>query len=904
MYSQSVNLELNENDAYSYFKKGYACINKGKIDSALIYFTSTTDYYQKTNNKTYLAPAYVNLGIVYKLYGDYVNAIKFYDKAENLFKEINKIDPLVSIYLNKANIFEIQKDYKKSEQYYLKTLVLLNQDSIANKARIASLYNNLGILYRNTGNNNQAIDYFLKSISLKNSNDKLYNTFGNLALSYEKMKLYNDAERYYLKALENIKQQFGNNNVWYALAELNYGTFLINKKNDTINSITHLANALLIYQSVYGEKSTDLSFCYNRIGEYYLVTHDYKNALISFQKSLVALAENFNDTTDFTNPDIHSVLSKPHLLRTLKNKTKVLKLLSENTTTKNNYLQAALESNIQAIEVLKQLRTGYLSEESKLYLAGNESDIYNEAIETCYSLFKTSENDYYIYEAFKFAELSKATILAEAMQNNSALIHGNIPQSIINDIATTDKKYWMTEELIYEEKRKPMPDHNKIDNWNNLLFELSETKALFTEKIEKNYPEYYRLKYDSSNVDLKRIQKLLHRNDVIIEYSLGSSSLFTFVITKNKYYLHFQPIDSVFYHAIDTLILSVAQNNLANHTQADYMVFKKTSFALYNYLIKPIANYLNHKELIIIPDQKLAYIPFEVLIKENSDENSLKYNALPYLLFDNPISYSYSAKLYSDNNHRKKSTGHKLIALAPEYKNQETLNSITLQTRQQYREKLFPLKGTKEEAIKIAQLLNGDTLLNENASEYNFKKLASDYDILHLAMHTILNDKDPMFSKMAFSVNNDSIEDGFLNTFEVYNLNLNCRMAVLSSCNTGSGLLNKGEGVMSLARGFIYAGCPSIIMTLWTVEDKSGVKLMVEFYRSLMKGNNKAKSLQKAKINFLENADPLKSHPYYWSGYVAIGNKLPLFSNQYSFLVLSLLVGAGLLFIIIRKFKK
>ncbi|MDX9695111.1 MAG: CHAT domain-containing tetratricopeptide repeat protein, partial [Bacteroidales bacterium] len=880
MYCQSVNLELNENDAYSYFKKGYACINNGKIDSAFIYFTSITDYYQKTNNKTYLAPAYVNLGIVYKLYGDYVNAIKFYDKAEILFKELNKIDQLVSIYINKANIIEIQKDYKKAEQYYLKALAILKQNPLENKQRIALIYNNLGIIYRNIGQNNKAIEYFLESIKLKGNSDKSFLAYGNLALSYEKLNELNEANQYYLETLKNIEQYYGKTNIFYALNQMNYGTFLVNKKNDRINSIAHLTNALLIYKSVYGEKSTDLSFCYNRIGEYYLVTHDYKSALISFQKSLVALAENFNDTIDFTNPEIRSVLSKTHLLSTLKNKTRVLKLLSENEQAKNNYLKSALKTNILAIEVLKQLRTGYLSEESKLYLAGNESDIYNEAIEICYSLFKTSGNNYYAHEALRFAELGKATILAEAMQNNLALIHGNIPPSIINDIAATDKKYWMIEELIYEEKRKPNPNLTNIDKWNDLLFELSEDKDLLTKEIEQKYPRYYELKYDSITIDLKKIQKLLSRKEVLIEYSVSNNALYTFIITKSKYHLYYQPIDSVFYRAIDSLIISIAQNNLAKHNLKDYAMFKKTSFTLYNYLIKPYTEYLKQKELIIIPDQKLAYIPFEVLIKQDINENTLRYNQLPYLLFDNPISYSYSAKLYSDNNHRKKRTGQKIITLAPDYKSQETPNPNTLQTRQQYREKLFPLKGTKVEAIKIAQLLHGDTLLDENASEYNFKRQVSDYDLLHLAMHTILNDKDPMFSKMAFSVSNDTIEDGFLNTFEVYNLKLNCRMAVLSSCNTGSGLLNKGEGVMSLARGFIYAGCPSIIMTLWTVEDKSGVQLMINFYKALQHGNNKAKSLQKAKIRFLEQADPLKSHPYYWSGYVAIGNKLPLFSKQ------------------------
>jgi len=902
LYCQTDTIEINEQDAYSYYLKGLACINNGKIDSAKFYFTEATNYYQMANNKIYLAPAYVNLGIVYRLFGDYDKAIEFYNQAEELYKEINKSDQIVYVYINKANIFEIQKDYKKAEQYYLQALGILNQNPTINKPRIASIYNNLGILYRNTGNNEKAIDYFLESIKLKGNSDKLFSAFGNLAISYERLNKIDDAESYYLKTLENIEKNHGKTNIFYALNQINYGTFLLNKKNDLVKSLENLNQALLIYQSVYGQKSTDLSFCYNRIGEYYLKTEDYQLALLNFQKSLVVLSNGFNDTTEFTNPEIKSVLSKPHFLRTLKNKIIALNHLSESASLKTIYLEKSLQTNSLAIDVLKELRTGFLSEQSKLFLAENEQEIYRLAIETCHTLCNLTGKKEYIHKAFKFAELGKATILAEAIQNNTALIRGDIPQHIVDEVNSIDKKLWIIEEILYEEKKKTNPDQQKIDNWNKQLFELSEKKTSLTSDIEKNYPEYFRLKYDQSISEIKQIQSKLSHKDVLIEYSLHNQSLFTFVISKHDYQLFHQSIDSVFYTAIDTLIKSITQNNLSKHTFCDYDQFKQTSFTLYEILIKPIESIIYQKQLIIIPDGKLAYIPFDILIKENKPEVQMKYNNLPYLLFDHPISYSYSANLYSEGNHGRKNGTHRLIAFAPDYSSQGMPSPTISQTRQQYREKLFPLKGIKEEALNIAAMLQGDTMLDDEASEQNFKNLAASYDILHLAMHTILNDKDPMFSKMVFSATTDTVEDGYLNTYEVYNLRLNCRMAVLSSCNTGSGLLNRGEGVMSLARGFIYAGCPSIVMTLWTVEDKSGVQLMTNFYKNLKQGKNKVKALQRAKISFLQQADPLKSHPYYWAGYVVIGNKKPLFYSIYVYAGLGILI-AGLILFLFLKFK-
>jgi CHAT domain-containing protein len=319
----------------------------------------------------------------------------------------------------------------------------------------------------------------------------------------------------------------------------------------------------------------------------------------------------------------------------------------------------------------------------------------------------------------------------------------------------------------------------------------------------------------------------------------------------------------------------------------------------------PYKSKIENKDLIIIPSGKLTYLPFEILITEKKHYNKINYNALPYLLHGNTFNYSYSASLLFENNTSSRNSRKKLGAFAPIYENANQISNNSYSLRQEYREQLYPLKGIKEEVKQISDLLDGDTYLDYNANEKKFKEVAAKYDILHLAMHTIMDDENPMYSKMAFSQNNDSIEDGFLNTYELYNMKLNSRMAVLSSCNSGSGKFQQGEGVMSLARGFIYAGCPSIVMTLWTVEDNSGVKLMTSYYKHLIKGKSKSKALQLSKIDFLENADQLKSHPYFWSGYIVIGNNSSLFipyKKYLLFLGAFILVIAGL--VAIRRNRK
>jgi CHAT domain-containing protein len=211
---------------------------------------------------------------------------------------------------------------------------------------------------------------------------------------------------------------------------------------------------------------------------------------------------------------------------------------------------------------------------------------------------------------------------------------------------------------------------------------------------------------------------------------------------------------------------------------------------------------------------------------------------------------------------------------------------------------LFPLVGTIKEVQSINETVPSRVFINEKATEANFKKHASDYNVLHLAMHTIMRDDNPLYSMLAFTNvdTGDSIEDNKLYAYEIYNLKLNAQMAVLSSCNSGFGKMQKGEGMMSLARGFIYAGCPSIIMTLWQVADKSSSELMTSFYKYLKRGKSKQEAMRLAKIDYLESADDLTSNPYFWSGFVVLGDGSPIYKKSgFAYWMIVITIFAGIL---------
>ena len=195
---------------------------------------------------------------------------------------------------------------------------------------------------------------------------------------------------------------------------------------------------------------------------------------------------------------------------------------------------------------------------------------------------------------------------------------------------------------------------------------------------------------------------------------------------------------------------------------------------------------------------------------------------------------------------------------------------------------LFP--GAVNEVNEITKIYHGKRFIGDNATESNFKKDAAKYDIIHMAMHTALNDKNPMYSELIFSAPDNKKEDGLLHTFEIYGMKIPANLVVLSGCNTGAGQVHQGEGILSLARSFVYAGSASLILTQWSVADKASSILMNSFYENLSKKETKDVALQQAKLSYLQNTDPLKSHPFYWAAYENFGDTRPIYyrsKNEY-----------------------
>lgn len=857
-----------------------------------------------------IANSHINLGIIYGNIWKFETALQHYDSAEIIYQYIdpNHIN-IAAIYINKAIIFRLLHDYGKAISYDNNAIRILTKKSDIDYDQLSTVYYNLGIVYEYIGEYKTAIENFNKSLFMDKSKSllRLIKVYNSLALNYKNLNQNQLAKKYFLKCIDLVEKNFQKNDFYIADIYNNYGLFLYESDNNPEMGLAYYKKAFESFVSKFGYSFSGTLIALNNIGDFYL-KRNLDSALYYIQTSLrYAYPGDVSDSIT-SNPDIDNLPFNPAVLSALKLKSQalILKYFSDKNI---DALELSLTTYLTINKLIDKVRLRFESETSNYTISEKESETFSKGLDVAILLYKLSNNEKYAQIAFNINEKRKAFTLLTSIRKHDAKEFGGIPSNLRVKEVNLSRQISAYEELIYAEKKKNYPDINAINIWDGKLFNLNQEYEKLITRFESEFLDYYRLKYDASVITPIEIIRNLDYGTTVLNYAICDSSLYIFSINSDSFNTYNLDIDSNFINCINTMISTLSHPNFSADVKQAYADYTRAASYLYKKLIEPCRESIQGNSLIIIPDGLLSYLPFEALLTAEVDSDKIDYRQLPYLLRDYNISYSYSATLHFESHRHESNPSRNLLAFAPDYSNmlaQLTPEPSYLGT---YRDQLIPLPGVKDEVGYITKIVKGDLYADDQATESNFKKNAGDYKILHLAMHTIVDNENPMYSKLAFTQNVDTAEDGFLNTYEIYNMKFNARMAVLSSCKTGFGKLQKGEGVMSLARGFMYAGCPSIIMTLWEVSDKSGALLMKNFYRHLEQGKFKSEALRQAKLDFIVRADQLKAHPYFWSSYVAIGDVSPIFENKrwHYLLIVSagtLLLAATALFIWFRRKKK
>lgn len=897
--------KYQKNELASYIQNiGIVYASIGDFEKALNYFNNTLTIKTEILNPDDpdIADIYLNLGRLYSLLSRFNEALDFNDKAEQIYiKKFGKdFSSLGTIYLNKSGIYIRLSEYEDAVKYLNNALNIYNLNPGANEPGIARIYNNLGLVYLTKKDYLLARDYFKRSIAIQKDATSRSILLRNIASVYDKMGEEAEADKFFKQSLDYSLKELGENHYEYGNALKSYGGFLVSN-HKLIEAESFIQKALSNHRLNYSERNVNLSEIYLLYGRYFYAAKEYKQALEYYQKAMISNDFVYSDLNIFKNASTDNTISKSSMLDILLAKARAFSFLYSSEKSENTYLDAALKCYKEAMPVFEQLRS-QLKYESKLILMENTIDHFDIAYEDFFENYLKHQDFEALESTFEFIEKNKAAVLLSSMKDMDAIRFGGIPveyQKLERELNERINGY---ENLIYNQKQLQNPDSSKIVLWEKRLFDITNQYDSLIKVFGEQYPAYYDLKYDHSVININEVQVNLDADQAIVEYTLTDSSLYTFLITPISTSFYKTELDSTFYRKL-AILQQVSKIDYADHSLNDFKQYVMASNAIYQTLFSKVEGEIKDRRIIIVPDGKLGYLSFESLVTALPDMKSIDYRNLDYLIKKNPISYSYSSTLLFKNN-VSKTSGNSVLAFAPAYdagirsnENESALRQITNQLR--------PLVNAQEEVVNVMNLFRGSVFNNEEATESNFKLNSPKYDVLHLAMHTLMNDEDPMYSKMVFTMDNDSIEDGYLNTFEIYNLNLNAQLAVLSACNTGSGKILNGEGIMSLARGFIYSGVPSIVMTLWEVDDKSGADIMTAFYSHLKDGLSKDVALQKAKLDYLSTASQLRAYPYFWSAYVNIGTSKPLQeSNTFNYLlVLGLLMISALVFFFLKRKK-
>ncbi len=792
---------------------------------------------------------YYKLGRCYQRMNKYDIAISFYDTILTL--------PNTSMYCKTCvilgNIYKTQLDFVKAINYYKQAEYYLAKNNKDNIVLGYTIFNNLGSAYFETNEPGKAIDYYKKciDIAIKNNIASIADSYLNIALAYEEQGDIHNAHKYFNLAIKEHKKDAPYNQIDIAWAQMNYGNFC-SKTDERKKGLLLINQALSTFKSL--NNNSLLAYTYYLIGDIEF-NNDIKQALNYYQEALVAKVPEFNSQDIFHNPELKHIIPDNDLLLFLKQKSKALIKLSE-TESKQQNLQAALETLELTTQLIENLHKGYQLEKSRLELIENEKNTYSDIVLVTLKLYNLIGDESLKEKAFLFTEKTKYATLKAQMRDVELVANSGIPDSLRQKEQNIRLEINQCRSKIKENKQADtlnLPSTNaELDRE---LFNLYEKQDRLISYFEEKFPKYYELKYNKHHLEVEDVQKKLSRKDAVVEYFLADTSLVIFVLTKNNLDVVIQNADSNFTSAYKGVVEELIKQNLDGTSKEQYYKYINEAYDVYSVMVKPISSKINGKHLIVVPDQMLSFIPLGALISNKPNIPFWNYMKLPFLIKEYNISYVYSASFIS--NKKRASWKNSFAAFTPSYTS--------------YKYKLL----TNDEVESISKYIKPDLYIDSTATEQDFLNSMGKYDIVHLNMHT---DYDSVNNniRLLFTETPDSLNDGKVNYLDIYNLKSKTKLISLCACRTGFGQIIQGEGVMSLSRSFHYAGCETSITSLWLLKDYSSNIIMPEFYKNITKGKRLDIALRKAKLEYIKSQPGRMGHPGFWSGVVCVGNPMPV----------------------------
>lgn len=868
---------------------GDTYLSQGRYQDALQQFSRAQDLYfsSELRDKILLAQIYNSYGIAYQNSGDQKRALEFYQKSLDIKRRVLPPEhpSIARAHNNMAIVYYYQGDYQRTLEYFNNAVGVLIDFYGRNHSLVATAYNNLGIVNSEIGKLSEAAQNLEKAVHVREKvlgreHPDIAVGYQNLGAVYYDMKEYDKAIRYYKRSESIHLKNFPQGHPDLANVYANLGQAYAAKKQYE-KALKYYQKDLGVNLRLLGPNHPFIGDTYTKIGQTYTKINNYRMALDYYQKALGVFLQDYSTEEAYQQLSFEEVAYPYLLLETLKLKGRALKTLAEEGEEgeKLKILDRSLQTHLQAATLIDQIQRSHSREGSKLVLRERTVGVYKTGFEVAYELYQQSDDEQYKKHAFFFAEKNRNQILLEQIRQMNARDIAQIPDSLINREQNLQSRLADLQSRISGVAANPQPsDSLQRATLQDSLFHARRMLDEHISMLENTYPRYHELKYQPVLTRASTVQEdILGPQQAMVSYFFGNESLFALVLTKNAFKIRKLPTDTLLTQEVKTYRHLIQDGT----SLAD---FAQSSHHLYKMLIQPIDELIDGKDLLIIPEGILHYLPFESLVSSPvSNPESSRFHKLEYLVQNHTISYAPSAG-YVQLSHRqeKSNPGKQFLGIAPGFSDVSASTKRNLYP--DYERSLSSLPLSKKEVKEVSRLFddNGiwsfltssreksDIYIGNSASEQQFKRLPLEkYRYIHLATHAFVSEANPEKSGILFSPAQDSAEDGTLHANEIYNLKLNADLVTLSACETGIGTIVEGEGMMSLSRAFQYAGANNLLVSLWNVSDRSTARLMIDFYKQKKKGQAMPTALRKAKLAMIENGQ--YAHPKHWAPFIFIG---------------------------------
>ena len=872
--------------------------------------------------------SYTNIGRAYFHRSEYIAAVEYYKKALNIILKIlgEEHPKLADIYHNLAVLYNKTGYYEEAADYFEQAITITKKSRGEDNLVMGSHYNGIASNYSDMGYYEKSSYYYLKSLDIRlkilgEMHPHLAAVYNNLGINYAIIGDFDNAEKYHKKAFDIRLNTLEDNDS--KIADSYHKIGLINfERNNFQESIQYFENALTVLNKNKNEfpfLETDilLSMCRS-----YFQMGNTDEAINYLKLSREVLNGNFNPRHPH-HADINLMAADIFIHQAEYSKAdscfqlaiKVYHTLNLNFDSRliNTYFQMSkmykdLQDYHQAYHYvklatsnMKKLTFSNFYDNTKQVLISKNESIIEESLSQAYRLFQNTGDEQYLHDFIEFMELHKSILLHGNLIHSEAVKFSSIPDHL------KELEYNMRVKINHLEKQKlellnennSLPELEIIEIENSLFEALVQYEELIA-KFEKEYPEYYYLKYNKRIVSLKTIQsEFLQPHQTILFYYAGIHNYYCLAINQDSSFIH----QFSTHYLKDSLVKGLEfgitgyytaywSDQSTEHYNSTLRSFVEASTELYHLLIKPVAPYLR-QELLIISDGLTSLLPFELLlIKTPSQIN--RFSNYDFLLLDHDIYYGFSLSLqyFMSSRSGTKKPQKSVLAFAP-FSSTSNYNIDSFAKNELFEENndseyvahrrskinLNKLPSSGEEAIFIANHLSGDYLLDDSATVDNFVTSAPDYKILHLSTHGLSDSRLGDFSFLSFSPDSSDWSSSLLFVRNIYDLKLSTQLVVLSACETAKGELQKTEGIIGLSRAFIIAGANSVISSMWLVDDVSTKNVMKMFYTHLKSGSNISYALANAKRDFIKNSSNKYKHPFFWAGFMHYGVNTRIFND-------------------------